>query len=93
MRLLLPLPTLQLPVYSLADELCPVLVVLKNGVDSLKRTLRESCGRLFVVDLFSTHARNIDDITNCYKPLFCRYHLLRSYGLMIPSNHRNGRQT
>jgi len=87
----MPLPALKLPLYGLPYEGGSVFPVLKGAVDTLKRTLREAGRGLFVVDLFPTHRPNIDDITNCYKPYFCGYHLLTVSGLMISSNHQNGR--
>jgi hypothetical protein len=41
--------------------------------------------------LFPTHAQRIDDITNCYKPHFRRYHLLTLPAYLISSIYQNGR--
>jgi hypothetical protein len=78
----------QLPLYRLADELAAAFAFLKGGVDALKRALREACRGLLVIDLFPTHILRIDDITNCYKPHFRRYHLLHLPGLLISSIHQ-----
>ncbi len=66
----MPLPTLQLFLNGLADEVCAPLAVLKGGVNAVKSPLGESGRGLLVVDLLPTHAPKIDDITNYYKPHF-----------------------
>jgi hypothetical protein len=52
----MPLSTPQFPLYRLADQVSPLLAVLKNGVHAVKCALWETCRNLFVIDLFSTHA-------------------------------------
>jgi hypothetical protein len=86
----LSLPALQLPLDSFADKFRPALVFLKRIVNTFERAFRESGWRLFVVDLGATsgHGRIIDDITNCNKPFYLRYHLLLSTELMISSFHQ-----
>jgi hypothetical protein len=64
------LTTFQFPLYRSPYELGAVFAVLKNGVDAVKRAVREACRGLLVVDLLPTHASKIDDITYCYKPYF-----------------------
>jgi hypothetical protein len=64
------LATLQFPLYRFPNELGTVFAVLKNGVDAVKRAVREACRGLLMVDLLPTHAAKIDDITYCYKPHF-----------------------
>lgn len=83
-------PTLQFPLYRLSDEVGSLFAILKNGVHALQSALGEAGRHLLMVDLFASHGCRIDDITNCYKPYFCRYHLLRSSRYLISSNHQNG---
>lgn len=78
-------PSFQFPLYRFADELCPPFLVLKDGIDAVKRSFWEARRGLLVVDLFPAHHRNIDDITNCYKGRFRRYLLLLSRRLLISS--------
>jgi hypothetical protein len=87
------LPALNLPFYRLSDEVRALFATLKNGVNALKGALGKAGRGLLMVDLLASHVRRIDDITNCYKPYFCRYQLLRSSRYLISSNHRNGRWT
>lgn len=84
-------PQFQEPFHGCPNEGRAVLVLLQNGVHAVKGALREACRRLLMVDLLSAHGRNIDDITNCYKGYFCRYHLLHSLGLLISSKHQQRR--
>jgi hypothetical protein len=64
------LPTftpLQLALDGLADQIGQLLAILQNRLHSLPGALWEPCRNLLMVDLFSAHWRNIDDITYCYK--------------------------
>ena len=67
MTLPLALPALQFPIYSLPDEVGPLLAVLKNRIHPGQRSLGKPGWDLLVVDLFPTHVVNIADITYCYK--------------------------
>ena len=58
----MPLAALQFPFYRPPYELGAVFAVLKNGVDAVKRALREACRGLLVVDLLPTHGPKINDI-------------------------------
>ena len=58
---------LQFPLDRSADELCPPLPVLKDGINAGQRSLGEPGRGLFLVDLRSAHGGNIDDITYYYK--------------------------
>jgi hypothetical protein len=81
-------PALQFPLDRLANEVRALFALVQNGVDAVKRSLGEARRHLLMVDLFSAHALRIDDITNCYKPYFTRYHLFTSPLLMISSIHQ-----
>lgn len=81
----MPLTPLQFPFDSLTDEVGTLFAIVQNGVDPGQRPLRESGGHLFVVDLFASHGRRIDDITKCYKPYFSRYLLLTAMRYLISS--------
>lgn len=61
---------------SLPDQVRTLLAVLQGRIYPLKRPLGEARGGLFMIDLFSTHALNIVDITYCYKRENTRYLLL-----------------
>jgi hypothetical protein len=61
----------QFPLYGLSDQVRALLAVLQNGVDPLKGALRKPGRGLFVVDLFASHPRNINDIMYVDKP----YHM------------------
>jgi hypothetical protein len=84
------LAPLQFPLHSIADEVRSPLFFLQHLVDALKGAFRESGRGLFVVDLGAScrHGQTIDDITNCFKPRNCRYHLLRLPELLISSFHQ-----
>lgn len=84
------LSALQFPLYGFPQEVRSVLAVFQNGVDAVKRSLRKTGRRLFMVDLraSSGHGLTIDDITNYYKPSIYRYHLLRLPEFLISSNHQ-----
>lgn len=85
-------PPLQLAFYGFSDEVRTLLTIVQNRVHAVKGALREACRNLLVIDLFPTHTQIIDDITNCYKSRFCRYHLLRVSEYVISSKYRNGRR-
>ncbi len=82
---------LQFSFHCLSDEVCTLFALVQNGVHALKGALRKAARNLLEIDLFSAHTRNIDDITNCYKPYFSRYQLLQSLYLMISSIHQTWR--
>lgn len=63
----LALAPFQLPLDGLADQIGQLLAILQNRLHSLPGALWEPCRNLLMVDLFSAHWRNIDDITYCYK--------------------------
>jgi len=67
----LALPPLQFALYSLSNEGSDWLALLQNRSNALARPLGESSRYLLFVDLFASHDWNIDDITYCYKSLFC----------------------
>jgi hypothetical protein len=80
--------TLKLPLDGLSDEIGALLAIVQYGVHAVQRALWQAGRDLLMVDLFSAHALRIDDITNCYKPYFTRYHLFTSPLLMISSIHQ-----
>lgn len=92
MQLLLTFPTLKLPLHGLSNEVGALLAFVQNGVHSLKRALWQPCRDLLVIDAWPAHCRNIDDITNCYKGYFSRYHLLQSSPLLISSKTSKRRE-
>jgi hypothetical protein len=67
----MPFPTLQFPLYSLADQIGSLLAVLKNIVHALQRPLRKSRRNLLVIDLFSAHAKIYQISTNLKSPSEC----------------------
>jgi hypothetical protein len=81
-------PTLQLPLNGLPDEVGALLALVQNRVHAVKGALRKAGRDLLEIDLFSAHSRNIDDITNCYKPHFRGYHVFTSSPLLISSIYR-----
>jgi hypothetical protein len=63
------LTTFQFPLHRLPNELGAIFAVLKNGVDAVKRALREARRGLLMVDLFPAHAGKINDIWYVDKPV------------------------
>lgn len=59
MSLALALTPLQFPVYSLPDEVGPLLAILKHRIHAGQRTLGKPGWDLLVVDLFSSHLPDI----------------------------------
>lgn len=57
MTLCPPFPPLQFALYSLADQLRPLLAILKNGVHAIQRALWKASRNLLVINLFSAHAK------------------------------------
>lgn len=85
-------PTFQLSGDRFPQEVGKAFALFAGGLDALKGALGKACQRLFVVDLFSAHGRNIDAITYCYKPLFCCYHLFTTPELLLSSIHQQREQ-
>jgi hypothetical protein len=79
------LAPLQFPLDSLPDEVGSLFPLLQNLVNAAKGAIWKAGRRLFVVDLFSSHAQIIGDITKCCKPHFSRYHLLTTPEYLISS--------
>lgn len=65
--LILPAPDLSLN--GRADEVRPLFIVGQEAIDARQRAFGEAGGSLLVVDLFSTHATSIADITYLTSPL------------------------
>jgi hypothetical protein len=81
-------PTLKLPLNSLTDEVGALFALLQDGIHTVQGALWKAARDLLEIDLFSAHFANIDDITNCYKGYFIRYHLFTSSRLLISSIYR-----
>ena len=65
------LAPLQLPLYRFTDEVGATLAILQNRVHSIQRSFRESRRNLFVIDLFSSHAKKYPISTNLTSPPEC----------------------
>lgn len=89
----MPFPTLQFPLYSLADEVRPLFAILQYGIHALKGAFREAGRGLFVVDLGASYrtlafgARAVDALQGLLMGLL-RYHyrLLRTHLIPFPPN-------
>lgn len=84
-ELQMTLTTLQFPLDSLPNEVGSLFPLVQDGINSGQRPLGESRRHLFVIDLLASHGLIIGDITKCYKPHFCRYHLLTLPEYLISS--------
>jgi len=63
-----PLAALEFPFNGLADQVCPLLAILKHPVDPRQGSGRKPGWRLFLIDTFSTHAPIIKVISPIDKP-------------------------
>jgi hypothetical protein len=65
-----PFPPSKLPFHRLPYQVGALLALVQHLVHAGKCAGRQACRGFLVIDLLSAHARNIDDITNCYKGYF-----------------------
>lgn len=70
---------------GLADQVGAFFALQQNRIDSVERAFRQARRHLLMVDLFSTHGRNIADITYCYNSQYNRYHLFTIVRYLISS--------